>query len=70
MAINRIERHLRVAALLVLLGLVIELITLTWNKPLAFLAFIAGAAIMALGVLFYLFSIVSPEPVQTGAPKA
>jgi len=53
-------RRLRLSGLLVSLGLIIEAVTLLWSHPTAFLVFLLlGAALVAAGVLFYLFSIVS-----------
>jgi hypothetical protein len=46
--------------LLVVLGLVIELVSLLWSHPTAFVLFLVpGALLMALGILLYLFSLVS-----------
>jgi hypothetical protein len=57
---NHLNKRLRMAGVLVLLGLVVELVTFLWNRPVAFFLFIAGAGVTFLGVLIYLFSIVSP----------
>ena len=55
-----IHRSLRVAGVLLILGLGVELISLLWEKPLAFLlfAFIGGALFLA-GIFVYLYSLVS-----------
>jgi hypothetical protein len=43
-------------------GLLVELVTLRWWRPTAFLFFLLlGGALMALGIAIYLFSIVSAE---------
>jgi len=53
-------RRLRLAGLLVVLGLLVELSTLLWSHPTAFLAFLGvGAVLVAAGILVYLGSIVS-----------
>jgi hypothetical protein len=55
-----IQPRLRVPGILLILGLAIELISLLWNKPLAFIlfAFVGGAFLLA-GILLYLYSLVS-----------
>jgi hypothetical protein len=62
------DNRLRIAGVLVLLGLVVELVSLRWLHPLAFmvLAFI-GIPIMSLGILIYLYSLISLPPSPTGA---
>lgn len=55
-----IERRLRLAGVLVCLGLVIQLLTLVRIHPLAFVAFIViGCPLVLAGLLLYLYSIVS-----------
>jgi membrane protein implicated in regulation of membrane protease activity len=59
-ASSNLLRRLRLSGLLVSLGLIIEAVTLLWSHPTAFLVFLLlGATLVAAGVLFYLFSIVS-----------
>lgn len=59
-----IARSLRFSGIFLILGLGVELISLLWEKPLAFLlfAFIGGAFFLG-GILLYLFSLAS-----NGAP--
>jgi hypothetical protein len=46
---------IRLAALLVLLGLAVQLVSLLWAHPTAFLLFaIVGGGLMGFGVLVYL----------------
>jgi len=53
-------RRLRLAGLLVVLGLIVEAVTLFWSHPTAFLVFLGlGALLVGLGVLCYLFAIVT-----------
>lgn len=62
-------RRLRIAGLLVSLGLIIEVITMFWSHPTAFLAFLlAGASCVAAGVLLYLFAIASHSSSSQGQP--
>jgi hypothetical protein len=52
------NRRLRVASLLILIGLVIELSSLTWYHPLSFLTFMfAGGLLLVAGILYYLYSL-------------
>jgi len=46
--------------MLVLLGLLVELVSLLWSHPTAFILFLMpGTVLMASGILLYLFSLVS-----------
>lgn len=57
---NPMERRLRFAGLLALLGLLVEALALLWNHPTAFLAFaMIGVPLVLLGVLVFLLSLVS-----------
>ncbi len=54
----RLARRLRLAGLLLGLGLMIEAVTLFWPHPTAFLVFLLlGGVLVAAGVLLYLFTI-------------
>lgn len=55
-----IERRVRLAGMLVCLGLLVQLLTLVRIHPLAFVAFILiGCPLLAAGLLLYLYSILS-----------
>lgn len=55
-----IESRIRLAGVLVGVGLVIQMLTLLWIQPLAFVAFLVlGCPILAAGVLLFLYSLVS-----------
>jgi len=59
---TKIERVIRLAGILLIAGLLVELATLRWSHPTAFLFFLLiGGALMALGIAIYLFSLVSAE---------
>lgn len=61
----KMTARLRIAGVLVFVGLLIEAFTLTWNNPIAFVVFIGlGGLLMGLGILFYLLSLVSPSAPQ------
>ena len=54
-----IERLLRIASVLVILGLSLEIISLLWFHPLSFVLFaFVAASLIGLGILVYLASLV------------
>ena len=60
--LTKIERRIRLAGTLLIAGLLVELVTLRWSHPTAFLFFLLlGGALMALGIGVYLLSLVSAE---------
>jgi hypothetical protein len=61
--VRPIEKQLRIAGSLVLIGLLIELTSLLNPRPtpFAFFFFAGGALLMLLGLTFYLVSIVFPS---------
>jgi hypothetical protein len=55
-----IERRLQLAGSFLLLGLLIEAISVAWTRPIAFVVFVAfGGVFFALGIFLYLYSLVS-----------
>ena len=57
---TKLERRLRRSGLLVAIGLIAELISLLWEHPTAFFLFLgAGAVLIAAGILYYFFSLVT-----------
>ena len=59
---TKIERRIRQAGILLNAGLLVELVTLRWSHPTAFLFFLLlGGALIALGIAVYLLSLVSAE---------
>ena len=53
-------RRVRISAALVLLGLIVELTALRWAHPTAFLVFVlAGMPLVGVGILVFLYSLVS-----------
>jgi hypothetical protein len=64
-------RHLlRISSALVIVGLLLEIVSLLWFHPLSFVLFaFVAAAFMGLGILVYLVSLVfavSPSPESRG----
>ncbi len=60
--LTKIEKRIRLAGTLLIAGLLVELVTLRWSHPTAFLFFLLlGGALIALGIAIYLYSLVSAE---------
>lgn len=54
------EWSLRAAGVLILIGLLIEALTLWWARPVAFLVFaLVGVPFVFAGILCFLYSLVS-----------
>jgi hypothetical protein len=54
------EKRIRLASALLIAGLLVELVTLHWSHPTAFLFFMfLGGTLMVLGIVIYLVSLVS-----------
>ena len=57
-----IERRLQIAGMLIVVGMLVELISLLWSHPVAFLIFImVGGVFIIAGVGYYLTSLILPE---------
>ena len=57
------SRLLRFSSALIVLGLGVEIISLLWFHPLAFVLFaFVGVALIGLGILIYLVSLVFAVP--------
>ena len=57
-----IERRIRIASILVLIGLLIECVTFAWRSPLAFFLFlIVGCGVAGVGIALFLLSLISPD---------
>jgi len=53
-----IQRFLQVSSVLIILGLLVEIVSLLWFHPLAFVLFaFVGAFLIGLGILVYLTSL-------------
>ena len=54
-----IRRFLQVSSSLIILGLLVEIVSLLWFSPLSFLLFaFVGATLIGLGIVVYLISLV------------
>jgi|HubBroStandDraft_6_1064221.scaffolds.fasta_scaffold1313173_2 hypothetical protein len=66
----QIERALRIAGVLLMLGIVVEIISLLWEKPMAFLLFAGvGGSLTFAGIVCYLYSLL-PEGPDTLPPPS
>jgi hypothetical protein len=55
-----LERRLQLSGILLILGLLVEALCLFWTRPIAFVLFLGvGGLLLGLGILVYLFSLVS-----------
>jgi hypothetical protein len=62
MITKSVERRIRWSGLLIVVGLVLQMLTLPWTHPLAFVCFLlVGCPLVAAGMLLFLYSIVSQE---------
>ena len=60
MITSTIERRVRWSATLVVTGLILQILTLFWAHPLAFVFFLLFACpLVGAGILLYLYSLVS-----------
>jgi hypothetical protein len=60
--------RLRISGVFVIVGLLVEGLCLVWSRPIAFVVLVCvGGALIGLGVLFFLYSLVSapPHPTET-----
>lgn len=63
MTAPQIEGRIRWSGMLIVAGLVVQMLTLLWTHPLAFICFaLVGCPLVGVGILFYLYSVVSHEP--------
>ncbi len=59
---ERIERRIRWSGMLIVVGLVVQMVSLVWAHPLAFVGFIlVGCPPVGAGIVLFLYSLVSHE---------
>lgn len=57
---NPLHRRLRLSGLFIILGLIVQALSLLWNHPLSFIAFVSlGGLLLAIGILLYLLAVVN-----------
>jgi len=55
-----IESRIRWSGILIVVGLVVQMLTLLWTHPLAFMCFLlVGCPLVGAGIVFYLYSLVA-----------
>jgi ABC-type xylose transport system permease subunit len=58
-----IDSKLRLSGGLIALGLLIQALSLLWNHPLSFVAFVTlGGTFVGIGILLYLLTVVNISP--------
>lgn len=73
--INPLHKKLRLAGFFIIFGLLIQAVSLLWNHPLSFIAFVTlGGLFLGLGIILYLLALVnipakSQEEANTGGAK-
>lgn len=57
-----INRRLRTAGIFIIVGLLVQGLSLLWNHPLSFFAFLGvGGLVTLAGIIVYLVALVSPQ---------
>ncbi len=57
---NELTKRLRIAGFLLIGGLLTGFLTLIWSHPVSFLLYVGlGGLLMAAGIVFYLYTVVS-----------
>jgi hypothetical protein len=55
-------RKLRLSGILLILGLLVEALSLCWNNAVSFMSFVViGGVLFASGILLFLYSLVSSK---------
>lgn len=56
-----VTRRLRLAGLFIIVGVLVQALSLFWNHPLSFMAFLGiGGLAVFVGIVIYLVALVSP----------
>ncbi len=64
---NLIHAKLRWSGGFIILGLIVQALSLLWNHPLSFIAFVTlGGLLLAIGIVLYLLTLVN---MQTAIPE-
>ena len=65
------DQKLRIAAVLIVVGLIIEAWTLRWNSPIGFLVFLGiGGLFIVCGIFIYLLALVAIAPKNERSMRA
>jgi hypothetical protein len=69
MTTRQIEHKIRWSGRLIVIGLVVQMLTLLWTHPLAFVCFLlVGCPLVGAGILFFLYSLVTHDTAQSPNP--
>jgi hypothetical protein len=69
--VGSMERRLRISGIMVIIGLLVEALCLAWSQPIAFVVLVCiGGALIGLGVLFFLYSLISAPSHPTDSSGA
>jgi hypothetical protein len=61
-----IHRNIRWSGRLIVAGLIVQMLSLLWTHPLAFVCFLlVGCPLVGAGILFFLYSLVTHESAQS-----
>lgn len=59
-SVSRLQRKLKMAGWAIMLGLIVELVTVYWSTPAIFLFFIGiGGSLVAIGIVVFLLAVVT-----------
>lgn len=68
MTSSSIERRIRWSGSLIVIGLLLQMLTLRWTHPLAFMCFLLiGCPLVGGGILLFLYSLVAHEDTQSSS---
>jgi hypothetical protein len=63
---TKMEKRLRLSGVFVLLGLIVDVASLQWAHPTAFLVFaFIGAPLLFVGIVLFLYSLVSVQETES-----
>jgi hypothetical protein len=69
--VDSMSRRLRISGTFVIIGLLVEALCLVWSRPIAFVVLVCiGGALIGLGVLFFLYSLVTAPTHTTDSSEA
>ena len=58
--VDPVHTRLRLSGACIILGLIVQALSLLWNHPLSFIAFVTiGGLLLAIGIVLYLLAVVN-----------
>jgi len=65
------SQRLRISGIFVIVGLLVEALCLLWSRPIAFVVLVCiGGALIGIGVLLFLYSLIATAPRPADASEA